>query len=135
MDKHCPTLNIVFPHRRINGLRAEGSGGLPENCVQSGYLSLLVSFTKLFPVSSSWFLYFLAWHPLHGLSVSVQGFHPMLALLPRSARFTALIATQKVFFALLLLYKNISTEDSLGFNFKVSVLVRLEVWCAVKIWL
>lgn len=60
----------------------------------------------------------------------------MLALLPRSAHFTALIATEKFFFTLILLYKNLSTEDSLGFNFKVKlVLVLLEVWGAVKIWL
>lgn len=60
----------------------------------------------------------------------------MLALLPRSAHFTALITTEKFFFTLLLLYKHISTEDSLGFNFKVRlVLVLLEVWGAIKIWL
>lgn len=60
----------------------------------------------------------------------------MLAPLPRPARFMALITTEKFFFTLLLLYKNISTEDSLGFNFKVKlVLVLLEVWGVVKIWL
>lgn len=67
----------------------------------------------------------LAPHPLHGPSVSVQGYHLLLALLSWPAWFTGMSATEKrVFLALLLLCKNISIEDSLGFNFKVTAW-----WC------
>lgn len=134
MAKHCPTLDhslSSLPHKCSLHWRKQWTGH-PErvSLTLHGFHKIISSFPFLVPVFPG-----MAYTVVAYTSVSAWGFHPMLALLPRSAFFTALIATEKVFSTLLLLYKNISTEDSLGFNFKVSVLVLLEVWGAIKIWL
>jgi hypothetical protein len=78
--------------------------------------------------SPSWFLHSLALHSLPGPSLSAQGHLIVSVLLPCPACFTALIATERVFFALLLLLKIDQIQQILwDLPYSYGVVVLLEV--------